>query len=468
MLATLGGLLALIVGLALLLLPVAVSELSRPRDSAWGAVVLLLGLVLVTSADRLTGAPMLAVLCAGLLIGRLGSEVGQARWRQLSSEEQAALGSSERWRTSLNQLLAVVAQLLAGLLTALLHGREALQKTFARGRQPKGSGKRWIRQEAGATDSSDSSTESRADSLTGSSTETAGPQEVPAADAPVLEPPEGQAEATEGQGDDLNTGALETIQGDGLDADALETAAQDPAATAEDAVQQEATPGAGTPEAASAADRQAEAPDASVEEAPQAAADAEPLAAEAFEPEVLNAEVPDAGTPVADAPGAERFQAGASEAALTPDEAAAASDGEAAANSAASALEADLEAAQEAAPDAMAEPIRDGSEDSPADPDRQAAQDGGNEPLGEAGLEAWLEANTSGAEAEPGAAPDPGPMPAAAAPMVSEDPEPLSAIDPLQVIQSFEQIDALLDRPVRRPSGAGAIVDVEVEEMGPG
>ena len=155
MLATLGGILALTIGLALLLLPVVVSELSRPRDSAWGAVVLLLGLVLVTSADRLTGAPMLAVLCGGLLIGRLGTEVGQARWRQLSSEEQAALGSRDRWLTSLNQLLTTSAQLLATVLDALGKLNQAVQER----RQPKGTTKRWVRQDTAADAASASGTE---------------------------------------------------------------------------------------------------------------------------------------------------------------------------------------------------------------------------------------------------------------------------------------------------------------------
>jgi isoleucyl-tRNA synthetase len=104
MLATLGGLLALPLGLTVLLLPLLAPELSRPRDSAWGAVVLLLGLDLVTSADRLTGAPMLGVLCGALLIGRLGLEVAQARWRQLTEEERQRLGSRERWTSSFSQL----------------------------------------------------------------------------------------------------------------------------------------------------------------------------------------------------------------------------------------------------------------------------------------------------------------------------------------------------------------------------
>ena len=55
MLATLSGDICLLFGLALLLLPLLAAELSRPRDGVWGAVVLILGLVLVTSSDRMRG-----------------------------------------------------------------------------------------------------------------------------------------------------------------------------------------------------------------------------------------------------------------------------------------------------------------------------------------------------------------------------------------------------------------------------
>ncbi len=148
MLATFGGFLALLLGLLLLLLPLLATELSRARDSVWGAVVLLLGLVLVTSAERLTGAPMLAVLCGGLLIGRLGVEVGQARWRLLSEEEQRRLWSWERWRTSLGQLGASLAQLLqqaAGVVNGL-----AEWLAERRSAPPSGT-KRWVRPEADST-----------------------------------------------------------------------------------------------------------------------------------------------------------------------------------------------------------------------------------------------------------------------------------------------------------------------------
>ena len=114
MFATLGGSLALLLGLVVLLVPLLTPELSRARDAVWGAVMLLLGLVLVTSSDRLGGSPMVAVLCGGLLIGRLGSEVGQQRWRALTPEEQQRLGSGAHWLTALGQVLASLGALPGG------------------------------------------------------------------------------------------------------------------------------------------------------------------------------------------------------------------------------------------------------------------------------------------------------------------------------------------------------------------
>jgi hypothetical protein len=115
MLATLSGDICLLFGLALLLLPLLAVELSRPRDGVWGAVVLILGLVLVTSSDRMRGAPMLAVLCGSLLISRLSAEVGQARWRALGEEEQKKLGSPDHWINNLRQLGSATASLGEGL-----------------------------------------------------------------------------------------------------------------------------------------------------------------------------------------------------------------------------------------------------------------------------------------------------------------------------------------------------------------
>jgi hypothetical protein len=143
MLANVGGSLALGIGLVVLLLPLLTPELSRPRDAAWGALVLLLGLALVTSSDRLTGSPMVVVVCAGLLIGRLATEVGQARWRQLSPEEQQRLGSLERWSTALAQLgqtgLGLVGQ--TGAIAGGLGGWLAQHRPGAR----RSTTKRWVR-----------------------------------------------------------------------------------------------------------------------------------------------------------------------------------------------------------------------------------------------------------------------------------------------------------------------------------
>ena len=148
MVASLSGTLALVVGLAVLLLPLLATEMSRPLDAMWGALVLLLGLTLVTSADRLTGSPMLAVLCGGLLIGRLGIEVLQLRWRALTSEEQQRLLSVERWQTSLSELVVSVAKGIAAVSAASGTVLEALKRG---GGSKASSGKRWVRAEASAT-----------------------------------------------------------------------------------------------------------------------------------------------------------------------------------------------------------------------------------------------------------------------------------------------------------------------------
>jgi hypothetical protein len=146
MVATLAGSGALVLGLALLLLPLLATELSRPGDSAWGALVLVLALVLVTSADRLTGSPMLAVICGALLVGRLLWEVAQGRWRLLSPEERHRLGSWERWSTSLSQAGAASGQ----LASAAGQNATVVLRWWQERRQPKASGKRWVRPDAEA------------------------------------------------------------------------------------------------------------------------------------------------------------------------------------------------------------------------------------------------------------------------------------------------------------------------------
>ena len=171
MLATLGGTLALLVGLTVMLLPLLATELSRPRDAAWGAVVLLLGLTLVTSADRLTGSPMLAVLCGGLLIARLGSEVLQSRWRMLTPEEQQRIASLERWQTSLGELFSSSSKAAA----VLNETGGSLLSAFKGGPKPGKTSKRWVRSET-ETASTDAETTAEVPSTT---------PEEPAPEAPA-------------------------------------------------------------------------------------------------------------------------------------------------------------------------------------------------------------------------------------------------------------------------------------------
>ena len=113
------GALALLLGFAVLVLPLLVTELSRPRDSLWGAVTLFLGLVLVTTHDRLTGAPILAVVSGFLLTSRLGCEVSLSRWNQLSHEEKIRLSSAERWTSGIKQIGAIILQPI-GVLGSLI------------------------------------------------------------------------------------------------------------------------------------------------------------------------------------------------------------------------------------------------------------------------------------------------------------------------------------------------------------
>jgi hypothetical protein len=188
MVATLAGLGALLLGLALLLLPLLATELSRPGDSAWGALVLVLALVLVTSAERLSGSPMLAVISGGLLVGRLTVEVGRGRWLQLTPEERVRLGTGERWRTSLSQARTA----FMGLLEAVGQQGAAL---LARWREPgssKASGKRWVRPEAAAPEVIEVSDFAEIDALL-----QAAPAETPSTEAPAeASPPEAPAEAS--------------------------------------------------------------------------------------------------------------------------------------------------------------------------------------------------------------------------------------------------------------------------------
>ncbi len=143
MLAIFLGDLAFLVGLAILLLPLMVTELSRPRDVILGISTLLLGLVLVTSHDRLNGSPILGIICGAIIIMKLGSEVAHNRWQDLTQEEKHRLGSLERWMTSLQQLSAIGFR-TGGIFGDLIKVIRIPGKATTSGKK---NGKKWIRPE---------------------------------------------------------------------------------------------------------------------------------------------------------------------------------------------------------------------------------------------------------------------------------------------------------------------------------
>ncbi len=133
------GDLTLLLGFLVLLLPLLVTELSRPRDAIWGAVILFLGLALLNSTDRLSGPPMLIVGLGALLIARLGIEIGQSRWQQLGPEEKLRFGSLERWTTGIQQIGASFAALLGAI--------GGLIKIFQPKKTSNSTKKKWVRPE---------------------------------------------------------------------------------------------------------------------------------------------------------------------------------------------------------------------------------------------------------------------------------------------------------------------------------
>ena len=139
MVASLIGDLSLLVGFAVLLLPLLLTEMSRSRDGLWGAVLLLMGLVLVTSSDRFTGAPMIAVICGLLLITRLGLEVARSRWNYLSDHEKTRIGSLERWTNSFKEFGATLAN-KGGF-------SDGVVKLFSPKPNRSSIGKKWVRPE---------------------------------------------------------------------------------------------------------------------------------------------------------------------------------------------------------------------------------------------------------------------------------------------------------------------------------
>ena len=115
----------IVVGFLILLLPLILVELSRPRDWLNGGLFLFLGLFLLVESDVLRGSINLLVFSMAVLYGKLISEIIQIRWNQLSSEEKNRIGSLQRWFESLKQL----GQITTLLFNSVLNFSKSLSKT---------------------------------------------------------------------------------------------------------------------------------------------------------------------------------------------------------------------------------------------------------------------------------------------------------------------------------------------------
>jgi hypothetical protein len=198
-------------------------------------VVLLLGLVLVTTAERLTGAPMLAVLCGALVIGRLGGEVVLGRWRQLETEEKRRLVSGERWATSFRQLTASMAGLLQmgrGVVTGL-------GSWIAERRRSRTTTKRWVRPEAAGppVPAASGAREAEATEVEATKAETT---KAEAADAETAEAETTEVETTEVEDTEVEATKAETTKAEAAEAEAKEAQTKEAEATEAEIMEAEA------------------------------------------------------------------------------------------------------------------------------------------------------------------------------------------------------------------------------------
>ncbi|KGG13128.1 MULTISPECIES: hypothetical protein [Prochlorococcus] len=127
----------ILLGFLVLFLPLMLTELSRPKDSFWGALIIVFGLILLLEADSFDWNQAVALFFATVIFLRLLWEVSSNRWHQLTLEEQTSLRSFNRWNTRLSQLLSAFLKL--GSLSV------GLFKVFTPRKQGNPSGKKWVR-----------------------------------------------------------------------------------------------------------------------------------------------------------------------------------------------------------------------------------------------------------------------------------------------------------------------------------
>ena len=139
MLISILGYFFLVIGFLILVLPLLLVELSKPRDWLIGGLFLFLGLFLLVENDLLGGSINLLVIPMTILYGKLMSEIIQTRWYQLSPEEKERIKSFQRWFKSFKQLGQIFTQLGKGFLDIFKSFRTQSQKTVTE--------KKWVRPE---------------------------------------------------------------------------------------------------------------------------------------------------------------------------------------------------------------------------------------------------------------------------------------------------------------------------------
>ena len=133
-----------ITGLTILLLPLLFRELSRPRDSVWGGLIIIFGLILIVDNDRFVGAPKFAEIVGLLVFIRFFVELSQHRLQLLTLEEKTNLKSIDRFNRSFQQSFVAFKKL----------GTISLE--FIKAFQPQGKDKqkKWVRPEKPSNDKS--------------------------------------------------------------------------------------------------------------------------------------------------------------------------------------------------------------------------------------------------------------------------------------------------------------------------
>ena len=116
MVVSIFGYLFLFVGLLILVLPLMLVELSRPRDWLMGGLFLFLGLFLLVENDLLRGSINLLVISMAILYGKMILEIIENRWYKLSPEEIKRIGSFQRWFESFKQIGQIFSSVCKGFL----------------------------------------------------------------------------------------------------------------------------------------------------------------------------------------------------------------------------------------------------------------------------------------------------------------------------------------------------------------